>query len=44
VSRYEALLETIGILGDKAILRSLEESKKDFASGRVFDHDEVWEE
>ena len=44
MSRYEALLETIEILGDKEILRSLEKSKKDFASGRVFDHDEVWEE
>ena len=44
MSRYEALLETIEILGDKEILRSLEESNKDFASGRVFDHDEVWEE
>lgn len=44
MSRYEALLETIEVLGDKEILRSLEESKKDFASGRVFDHDEVWEE
>ena len=44
MSRYEALLETIEILGDKEILRSLEESKKDFASGRVFGHDEVWEE
>jgi len=44
MSRYEALLETIEILGDKEILQSLEESKKDFASGRVFDHDEVWKE
>jgi len=44
MSRYEALLETIEILGDKEILPSLEESKKDFASGRVFEHDEVWEE
>ena len=44
MSRYEALLETIEILGDKEILLSLEESKKDFASGRVFEHDEVWEE
>ena len=44
MSRYEALLETIEILGDKEILRSLEESKKGFASGRVFGHDEVWEE
>ena len=44
MSRYEALLETIEILGDKEILRSLEESKKDFVSGRVFEHDEVWGE
>jgi len=44
MSRYEGLLETIEILGDKDILWSLEESKKDFASGRVFDHDEVWKE
>lgn len=44
MSRYEALLETIEILGDREILASLDESKKDFASGRVFDHDKVWEE
>ena len=44
MSRYEALLETIEILSDKGILRSLKESKRDFDSGRVFDHDEVWEE
>ena len=44
MSRYEALLETIEILSDKGILRSLKESKRDFDSGRVFDHDEVWKE
>ena len=44
MSRYEALLETIEVLSDKEILRSLEKSKKDFESGRVFDHEAVWDE
>ena len=44
MSRYEALLETIEILSDAEILQSLEKSQKDFSSGRVFNHDEVWEE
>ncbi len=44
LSRYEALLETIDILSDKQILRSLEKSKKDFKSGRVLSHDEVWQD
>jgi len=43
-NRYEALLETIEILGDKKILKALEKSKKDYDSGKVFDDDEVWEE
>jgi len=42
LSRYEALLETIDILSDKQILRSLKKSKIDFDSKRVFSHDEVW--
>ena len=44
ISRYEALMETIEILSDKQIMRVLEESKKDFESGRVFKNDQVWEE
>jgi PHD/YefM family antitoxin component YafN of YafNO toxin-antitoxin module len=44
LSRYEALLETIDILSDKQILRSLKKSKKDFKSGRVLSHDEVWQD
>ena len=44
LSRYEALLETIDILSDKQILRSLEKSKKDFKAGKVFSHEEVWED
>ena len=41
-SRYEALLETIEILGDKEIMRALDQSRKDFDSGKVFTHEEVW--
>jgi prevent-host-death family protein len=44
LSRYEALLETIDILSDKQILKSLEQSKTEFNSKRVFSHDEVWED
>jgi len=44
LSRYEALLETIDILSDRQIMRSLEASKKDFKSGTVFSHDEVWQD
>ena len=40
--RYEALLETIEILGDNKILQALKVSQKDFESGRVYTHDEVW--
>ena len=42
--RYESLLETIEILSDKKVLRSLKSSQKDFKSGRVFSHDEVWKD
>ena len=40
--RYESLLETIEILGDKSILRSLKASQKDFKTGKVCTHSEVW--
>jgi len=42
--RYEALLETIEILGDSKIVRELKSSQKDFKSGRIYTHAEVWEE
>jgi prevent-host-death family protein len=42
--RYEALLETIEILGDSKILQTLRDSQKDFKSGRVCTHDEVWKD
>ena len=40
--RYEALLETIEILGDSKILRALKSSHKEFKSGKVYTHEEVW--
>jgi prevent-host-death family protein len=42
--RYEALLETIEILGDNNILKVLKASQKDFKSGRVYTHDKVWKD
>jgi prevent-host-death family protein len=42
--RYEALLETIEILGDIDILKGLKASHEDFRSGRVYSHAEVWED
>ena len=42
--RYEALLETIDILGDNNILQALKASHDDFRSGRVHTHDEVWKD
>jgi prevent-host-death family protein len=44
LSRYKGLMETIDILSDKQILRSLEKSKNDFKSGRVLSHDQVWQD
>ena len=42
--RYQALLETIEILGDNKILQALKASQKNFKSGRVYTHDEVWKD
>lgn len=42
--RYEALLETIEILADNKALQALKASQRDFKSGRVYTHAEVWEE
>lgn len=40
--RYEGLLETIEILSDPKILKALAASNKDFRSGRVFTHKDIW--
>ena len=42
--RYASLLETIEILSDKNILRALKASQKDFKSGKVYSHKEVWQD
>jgi len=42
--RYEALLETIEVLGDTKIVKALGASAKDFKAGRVHEHAEVWSE
>jgi len=42
--RYEALMETIEILSDKAILQALVTSTQDYSAGRIFSHEEVWGE
>jgi antitoxin YefM len=42
--RYEALLETIEIIGNNKILQALKASRKDFKSGRVYTHDDVWKD
>ena len=41
--RYEAIMETIEILGDREVVQSLQESAEDFKEGRVYSDDEVWE-
>jgi antitoxin YefM len=41
--RYESLLETIEILSDKEIVIKLESSARDFKSGKVYSHKEVWD-
>jgi len=42
--QYEALFETIDILGDSKTIQALKASQKDFKSGRVYTHDEVWKD
>lgn len=43
-TRYQALLETIEILGDKETMKALKASAKDFKAGRVFTDKEVWKD
>lgn len=42
LSRYEAMQETIEILGDKEIVRALKASQKDFKAGRLVSHEKAW--
>ena len=40
--RYEGLLETIEILADPGIMKSLKASERDFRSGKVYTHKDAW--
>jgi antitoxin YefM len=40
--RYEGLLETIEVLGNREVVKAMAASAKDFKAGRVHDHDDVW--
>ncbi len=42
--RYLGLLETIEILSDNDIIRSLDSSEKDFLEKRTCSHKDVWDE
>ena len=42
--RYIGLLETIEILSDPDIIKSLDSSKKDFLKNKTYSHKEVWAE
>jgi prevent-host-death family protein len=42
LSRYEAMQETIEILGNKEIVRALRASQKDFRSGKTVPHEKAW--
>jgi prevent-host-death family protein len=44
LSRYEGLLETIEILGNRKIVNALNASQKDFKSGRILDHELAWKD
>lgn len=42
--KYEGLMETMEILSDKKILTELESSRNDFQTGRIYTHEEVWQD
>jgi prevent-host-death family protein len=42
LARYEAMQETIEILGDKEIVRTLKASQKDFQLGKTIPHEKAW--
>ncbi|MBF0236002.1 MAG: type II toxin-antitoxin system Phd/YefM family antitoxin [Desulfamplus sp.] len=41
--KYEGLMETMEILSDKKILAKLESSRKDFETGKIYTHEQVWQ-
>jgi prevent-host-death family protein len=43
LEEYEGLLETIEILSDPALLKTLRKSRKELDAGKFVTHREVWE-
>ena len=43
IQDFESLLETIEILSDKKIMKSLERSRKQARIGKLYTDDEVWD-
>lgn len=41
---YEGLMETLDILQDKSLMKSLKRSRQDFAKKRVYSHEQVFKE
>lgn len=40
--QYEEFMETVEILSDKELLATLQSSRKDFESGKIHTHEEIW--
>ncbi len=43
VSEYEGLLETLEILADRNLAKSIEKGLAEAAAGELLSHDEVWD-
>jgi prevent-host-death family protein len=44
VEEYEALMETLEILADPKLTRSLARARRNFERGRTLTHEQVWRE
>ncbi len=44
VDEYESILETLDILADSRLMRSLTRARENFARGRTLTHEQVWRE
>ncbi len=44
IEEYEGLMETLDILSDKSLLRSLKRSIEDVHKGRLYGHSQVFKE
>ena len=41
---YEGLMETLEIMSDKKLMRSLRKAEEDFSKGRFYTHEQVFKE